>query len=518
MRQTSNGSVGYQARSVGEVVRQISLPHEHPPGRFPSFPSLERTSVMGFANPVSLSVAANTTAKLMLARQAAYPLWGTYPQAYPISYSAAWRSTNEPAASTSDTLDFTYAGSPEEYATGGHNVVGSRVTSVAPQAGYNVVAPPGGYAIMGIDKKTGDMPWIYCSDSTAPIIEVYFVSGQSGIAASASFNYELWDGPGDFHMVVETNATMTPVGAFFLPGGMPNRWIRPHSVQVTTNAGHTATAMEVSITMLSGSNFALTSRAGGGGLITVSSNATYLPAGFYPLTGPGEFGNSAIPWLSTKVTAAALSVTNVSQVLNKGGVINAGRVQPDLSDPFRVRVDYINTLHPAEKSQLSLEKGMYSYCPPSSDMQDFYNYTVSDADTAINNALLYPAYRLDNSAFVNCIFMSVGAVAEAFALMVDWHLEFRNNSALFQIGVCTMGIETMHQAQIMLARTGYFFGEANPQTVLRVLSKGNTKRRKNKGKKDIQVPSKPKPVMKPTTGQASGIASSGGSKKAKPKR
>jgi hypothetical protein len=154
--------------------------------------------------------------------------------------------------------------------------------------------------------------------------------------------------------------------------------------------------------------------------------------------------------------------TNVTQVLNKGGTILGGRVSPAVIDPWRVQQSYVNALHPAEKAFLPLETGVYTYCPPSTDLIFFSDHTLNTGQ----GASACPIYVLSNDALYNKLYLTTAGVEESLACTVTWHLEFRTSSALFQIGLSGLTLESLHQAQLVLAETGYFFENPKHDAVL----------------------------------------------------
>jgi hypothetical protein len=239
-------------------------------------------------------------------------------------------------------------------------------------------------------------------------------------------------------------------------------WIRPLTVQFEVVSGGTTFIVPNSFRLycitVGGGTVALQSTATAvPPILTVSSTATY---NLFPGFAPAEFGNSTLPWATTRTTATAALFTNVTQVLNKGGTVLAGRITPQVHNPWLVTSATLSTLHPAEKQFLGLETGLYTYVPPSTDLADFWDYTLpTDSGTL-------PLFRLDNTAMCNVGFFTTTGVIESIAITTDWHIEFRTSSALFPIGMCTMTLETLHQAQLALHAVGFFFENPDHKDVL----------------------------------------------------
>lgn len=179
-----------------------------------------------------------------------------------------------------------------------------------------------------------------------------------------------------------------------------------------------------------------------------------------PLVEPVEFANSALPWNATRVTAAAFLGTNVTQVLNKSGTVLGGRLSPAVVDAWRCTAQNITNLHPAEKAYLPLETGVYTYCPPSTDLVFFTDYSRSTVQASTHGGLI-PIFSLENDSMYNKMFLTPAGADEALACTVTWHIEFRTSSALFQVGLSAMTLESLHTAQLILAAHGFFF--ENPE-------------------------------------------------------
>lgn len=452
---------GHPLRALTGLARQIALPHEHAPLRFPSFPALERTAVMGFNAPAQVNLPANTPVKFLVTRQAAYPVWADQ-TIDACGMRVAWQTTSTLQNGGNDTTMFY-----ETAALNGVNVTvqsqsSNRVgTSADCFGGYPLESPP-----LGVDARTGgSTPYAYVPAGWSAMVVVSGVNLPFATGpCSAVVNFDMWMAPGETSTQLVTlgghvasqysmsgTLTATPTGG---------RWLRPSSVVVTTSGSAFDWPDSVVVSLLTSSvpmNF--TNGNTTWGAVTKSGSAS-PSVGLLPLVSPVEFFNSTLPWLATRTTAASLLLTNVSQVLTKAGTVLAGRVSPNVISPWVVSSAYVNNLHPAEKAFLPLETGFYTYCPPSTDMAEFWDYaSVSNSGfsgtTSPGN--VHPLYRLDNDAMVNVAFLTAGATAEQVAANVDWHIEFRTSSALFQVGLCSMTLETLHSAQIVLAMGGFFF-------------------------------------------------------------
>lgn len=460
-QKTSILPAGHPVRALTGLARQIALPHEHAPQRFPSFPALERTAVMGFNAPAQVELPASTPVKFLVSRQAAYPVWADQ-TIDACGFRTEWNTSTTLQNGGNDTTIF--------YETRAFNEMGVAAQTASTTRVGSDTSCFGGYPLesvpLGVDSRTGGaVPFAYVPAGWQANV---IVSGVGSVFAtgpcSASVNFDLWVAPGETTTQAVT-CTGHTAGQYSMAGTLSatnvgGRWLRPNSITITTSGASFDWPDVASVTLLTSSvpmTYTNSTTTWG----SVAKTGTPTPTvGLLPLVSPVEFYNSALPWLATRTTATSLLLTNVSQVLTKAGTVLAGRVSPNVISPWAVSASYINNLHPAEKAFLPLETGFYTYCPPSTDMSEFWDYasvTNNGFPGTLSPGTPFPVYRLDNDAMVNIAFLTAGATAEQVAANVDWHIEFRTSSALFQVGLCSMTLETLHSAQLVLAMSGFFF-------------------------------------------------------------
>jgi hypothetical protein len=165
------------------------------------------------------------------------------------------------------------------------------------------------------------------------------------------------------------------------------------------------------------------------------------------------------------LTAAATLFTNVTKAINKEGTILAARLNPETVNPFYFNAATFNDIHPAEKYFYGLEKGFYTYAPPSTDLTAFQDFVSHDQSGGVS-----PLYRLDNNAMVNAFLFSDPDGATALAVNLDFHIEFRNSSQLWPIGLSGMTLEALHQAQLALVSAGFFLDNPDHKWILEKIS------------------------------------------------
>lgn len=465
-------------RTLSTLAQAIALPHEHEASRYPSFPALERTAVMSFNSPTTTSF--NSTKKGILMRQASYPLWfereTPKAMAYGITYTVESNAPNAFPINevTNCNVQNRITGALFNSVTNGEGPILSCVAGFDTTANY--ISP-----LMGQDLLCGPQPFVYCTKNAAFVLSASTAFG----AAIFNVNFELWQAPGSITtysaakigapsepwatITASTCGGLQALDTLKIPGN-ENCWIRPVSVQV--QPGAVFNLSDVRLTLISGTIKppTYTTSATTRGTVVVL-NGDDIGPWLQPAAYPSEYYNSSIPWNSTRLTAVGVCFTNCTSVMNKEGTCLAGRITPSTTSVWSVQQSYIQSLHPSEKSLMSLENGFYTYCPPTTDMATFYDYSFRDTGFIFT----CPVVRLDNDAMANVFFFSDPssvATPTSMAINLDWHIEFRTTSALFQLGVSSLTLEVYHQTLIMLMTHGYFFSNFDHIKLLRMLLKG----------------------------------------------
>lgn len=446
----------HPVRAVTGIARHLALPGEYSAIRLPSFPALERTAVMSFSQPTTLTcLPGPTETKVVLCRQAYYPLWcnkaatGTY-----------FLSYNSDQLATGSEFDVNYNFGEGFFVGRSGNVAvlaGRTYPSVTNSAVYAELA----YPITAVDASLGMKPFIYVPKNCTTYV---VASGSAPATAIITWNatIEIWLGPGSIS-TFNTGATI-PIGnwaGYSNPGSVgpsDGYWLRMGSVAATSTVSTPFPDILCASILVStgpGTFGALTTC---GGLFTASLVAKY---DFIPAIVSSEFATTPLPWQSARVTAVGALMTNVTPIVSKAGTVLCGRTNPAANHMFTVTSAVVASLHPKEKAWLPMETGAYTYAPPSTDLSDFSDYVVSNGFTTA-----LPVFRLENSAMQNCLYFTPGSTAESLAITCSWSLEFRSSSALFPLEFSRVSLETLHRAQLSLATAGYFFKNEEHRTVL----------------------------------------------------
>ncbi len=456
-------------QSMTALEQAISLPHEYAPSRYPSFPALERTAVMSFNVPKTLGFPTGATElKGALFRQAAWPLW------VDTSVTSWIQVLNYPC------LDVTVVGN--NMTNSNTNVsfpaitcpVNSQVSnSTASSTTLGIsgaVAPAWNWPLLGFHLDKG---YTYVPKGATLAFHVGVQSKSASMDVICSVSLATWidRSAESFTEMATVTITGTNLGVMSTPTvATENVWVRVVALNFRAQTGVNFGEIGVRMIVTSASTLTFSPSASTLGTVQVGGETATL---MVPFSSPPEFDVTERPWLDTRVTAAALLLTNVTKVLNKEGTVLAGRLKNTAFEAWSFDSTRLASLHPAEKAMLALETGFYTYAPPSTDLQGFYNYTYSPATYAptgfLNVADITPVFNLDNDSYANCFILtdSDASTPSSFAANLDWHVEFRNNSTLFPIGMSGVTLEAFHQAILNLVSHGFFFSNNKHKSALR---------------------------------------------------
>jgi hypothetical protein len=446
------------------VARAMALPHEFMAQRLPSFPALERTAVLGFNQPGTVAVGRATapvipTTRGLLMRQAAYPLWLETDQKdgwqYTVIYGDALIRANSVGNIQCD-------GSISSWYMGDYTPTG---TTTGPRFTGCTATLPFSYPLVGIDHESGKREFVFVPKGAMCVLSLGATVVGSWFASDPAFymDYQVWSSPGQTSLQTiqlgNYSATTVAVSSSFVAAF--DQWIRPIAISQVGSSPVTSVSQLTTAVSVTNS----VSAVGGSGtnnwhIYTIPNTSSKQL--LFPFANPCEFATTPLPYYSTRLTAVAALFTNVTKIQNKEGTVVAGRLNPAATNVWRFDSTALVNLHPAEKQLLGLESGFYTFCPPSTDLADFWDYTLNTAAGADNA----PVVRLDNSSLVNAFVFTDPDAGTSLAVNVDYHIEFRTTSALWPIGLSSMSLEALHGAQLSLTEVGFFFPNETHKEVL----------------------------------------------------
>jgi hypothetical protein len=344
------------------------------------------------------------------------------------------------------------------YVSSGPVTASAATGNQAVTVGSTFGTTPTGYAPMGMNGISGS-PYFYVPAGFTLL--TVLDNGASAASGSATVIYDVFAaGSG----ISETTVFSAAVGAlnnvyFATNTALVSGWYRP--VSITAGGSSLSGANRLMCIVYSSGTYTAATKTLALGTSAVTA---LLPA----VIAPGV-STSAVPFSSTRVTSLAALFTNVTKALNKEGTVLAGRLNAKTTNYFDFTAASFSQLHPSEKYFYGLEEGMYTYMPLSSDPYDFVDHVWNQVPWT---GQAIPCVNLAQDAHPHAIVFADPDGGTSLAVNVDWHLEFRNTSVLWPVGVSGITLEALHQAQLGLLSSGFFFNNVDHNRILSWITKG----------------------------------------------
>jgi len=454
--------------TLSSLAQVVAIPADHSPVRMPTFPALERTSQLQFKDTGTVAVTAAGTTCGFLCRDPAMPLWMT--QSLFGTTATAWSWFYQ-----------AYSGATTTQA----NIVAS-IACADPDEVYMITSAVGP-AVAPLIRFNGVNYFYYPSgllgNTTAPAGTPNF---------SVQITTDIASAPGRVEIDIELISIGQTVEEVTLRNGMTgtNLTSTATSVGFSINTGALVSAgirldrfvgfrlTEVRFTATAAGSVVSSICVGFSSDYSSTPSSTAVPlsgpaAGnaasvLWPVFGPTDYNVSMLPWRGTRATAIGVLFSNVSTVMSKEGVVNAGRVSTEAINIFdnTMYSANISTVHPKDRYFGAMENGLYTFTLPDSGSEVY-------RDCATNVAIVAPlpavyvspknirafCFDLSHIGYANLFqFTDIdSANATTLAVQLDRHIEFRNTSAIFPVGFSSVQLETYHAAQMALVRLGVFF-------------------------------------------------------------
>lgn len=402
------------------LAQYQAVPRDQAPQRLPTFPNIENTSVLKFEQTFTLDVGTfQCDGDIMVVRNPAFPIWKTvnptgkigsvYIDAYcpaGLAFPTAVGSSTAPLSSIINDLDLHV-----------YHRVGADSSTLFP-------AYPYGY--------DNDSLWFYNPGVTFTVI--------------VNLTNELSGGVSTMMLTRTGNFSTADVDTFYLLGAVSGTtmvfstgvsgWIKLGSISTTTTWNGTAA--------LSSFNIGITTSGTLGNPTALGSGVPmWVPAS----PAPPEYSRATMIYAATRCNALAVLFQNSSKVMYKEGSVQAIRVPIDKAEIFNTSPIITNMLPDVAASQRYLgllEKGAYTFVPPDASTGVFRDWTGNFGQ---------PAMALNSFSYANFIRFTDPDTTNPTPLLVtvDTHLEFRNTTMLWDIGVSALSLEEWHRAQLALA-------------------------------------------------------------------
>lgn len=449
--------------AVGTLVSYFQDPEGKQPLRLPTYPALDRTSVLACSVPVGLSGSGPALQRVALFPQAALPLWAdASPQ--PVAQFAVYGTRQTSVSNPTTSVPFVFVSA----------TTGSTTATVLTPTVVGFDPVPSGYAVVGQDASCGATPFVYVPAGGTYVIVVNL--GSSAIVPSAtskvSLTFEAWTAPGAVTGVGALTVTfdgVEPAASVEVPTTVP-LWMRPTSVDVAINSGGNTVNIGVFSTNVPSTALAWTADGTIWGSFRNSGATTTRK--FYPITTAGPLATTPIPWNETRVTAAAITVNNVTNYLARGGSVTASRLlvedSPITNEQLAMQAAWdlrdVSQSNPQDLYFGPADQQLGGFTLPPTAELGFNDYALLTTNSTATGNTSIPVFRLDDvRPFLAMVFNFPDQWALALRLSV--HLEFRNARNLFPLGVTNIAPPVMQAAARQLAQTRPFrpTGVQNPR-------------------------------------------------------
>lgn len=441
-----------ELRSLPQLSRAICMPGDNDPVRLPTYPALERTSVLAFNSTDTISVGptAQPTVPLrgMLVKNSVTPCWLDTVGTSGYAWQMRWEALFLGGSATSIPTGCRFEQMPTEL--GGASGVTSLFTvtgALSPKA-----VPVGEYR---------DSAWLMVHKDCFLNIFISQANGSVVATGDAKMEFEVYYPGGDLtsNEIACVKIGGTPTPGWYGKYQMPRTgFVRPnaaHLIESSACVGYTTFVASNSVGYLNYSGaFTLS-------FDNVASRPVLLPAVVAP-----ALSTSVIPFSNTRTPALSALFTNVTKALNKEGTVNAGRLNPAVVNIFDFNTDSFTNLLPSEKYFYGLENGFYTY----SALSDSADHFRDEVFTATTSVVARPWLNLDDLSLVNCFVFTDPDGTTNLAMNVDWHVEYRNTSVLWPSAISSVSLETAHQLQLVLLQTGFFFENNTHRPWLKALT------------------------------------------------
>lgn len=408
------------ASAASSLAQNQAVPRDHRPVRLPTYPSIERTSTCKFTMTKPLKVPSSSATTLMYFRTVKDCLWRSYtfndgPVYWKCYYAATSTEFGNYPIRQGQELNFSLTLSS----------LGSPFVDGLLPTYPKVVTDDG--LIWFYNPTCGTFKISFDPESPPP---------PTTLNANLTFHLERMTG---FDKTTRTPlllASQVDDGTVYAETTEPG-FYRLVKLSADTDSGVT-TPMNVTRV-----NFETTYKD------QATQEALPKPSWIPFISVPPEWSSYIKVYSDSRITSSSFLLQNTTAVLSKEGSIEAVRVPVDnlaifTNTALTVVDSALADSASSERYVGLLEKGFYGFCAPDSASMAFRDFTEG-----------LQADSFDHVYFVRMT--DYGGDSTNLLLSWDFHLEFRNASMLFDIGISSVPLEEWHRAQVALARIPFFY-------------------------------------------------------------
>lgn len=420
-------NVSYKDHS--ELVQMIADPHDHTPVRLPTYPNVERTSTLALVSTSQATVPSAGVGYAMVIRSPAVPVWMTQTFAGTFSVSCLFNQGSSMGALP---------------VVNGESLALTPLLSGTPILSANPSWP----LWTGLCCDKNEDFWFWAPPGTQFGMSVGFSGTVTGGLWVMSYEYIQSFTSSDS---VRGNSNMSISGSTLVSTGVNSYGLFWRPLTLTCN---TSSAGNVPIT-----NLTISAVTG----LTFPTPSSGTISGLLPLAAkPPEFDVTTLIYTACRVNALSVLFQNTTAVLNKEGSVEALLMSSSQFSPTIVSTLFDYTSTGSDVAACSrylglLEKGLYTFTLPDAGSARFQDASAR-VNFVVGPAGQTPILNLDSFDYINMIrFTDYSSVATNLLVTVDMHLEFRNSTMLWPIGVAAIELEAWHKAQVSVTSMIPFF-------------------------------------------------------------
>ncbi len=413
--------------SASELAKLIADPHDHKPVRVPTFPNVERTSILALVGTATTSVASNFSTYGMLCRSPAAGLW--YTDGKPMSgYHVFQFGTGASMPAVPDVQ-------------GSSMSIGPLLNGTVTLSSLSWATWPG--AAVDLDGEY----WFWVPKSAYAYFSMSVsadlgASGASVLEIEYTTNFSTKDTSKASVLMTKTADGLW--AKYDFGGGF---W-RPLVLSCTTTYSNTALVVRVDCGCLTGGTPALPTTCVSGYMQPVA-------------TAPPEFDTAPAVYKACRINASSLLVKNTTSIMYKEGTVEGMLVplQTKALDLFGISTNfnsYIADVGSASRYMGLLENGMYTFTVPDASSLAFRDCVLKVSGYTTSQV---PLFNLDAVDYVNVFKFAdqTSTTATNLTFIHDTHVEFRNTTMLWPVGVSTTPLEEFHRAMVAVQSLPLFY-------------------------------------------------------------
>jgi hypothetical protein len=427
--------------TVDVLARTVVDPHDHKPIRLPTFPAIERTSVLPFISTSQMTVSApvapaNLGSYALVVRSPVVPVWTT--------------QTITVTGGISFSFD-TGSGAVAVPTTVGESMDVRNLHVGAPRVNNNVWT-----TWIGLAVDSAEEYWWWAP----PNANVFYAMQCTSAPGPGLWNVEFeYTRSFSIKDTFKINRTMGFSGNSLITSAILSDgfFIRPLVMSAAGTAAVNLQLVSSVVTVQSGTTYGAPSAATFTGLLPLFST-------------PPEFTAAPAIYNACRLNALSVLFQNTTAVLSKEGSVEGVCVPLSTTNPPIISTTFnystlANDVTASCRYNGLLEKGLYTFTVPDSQSAQFRDCVQKGAVGASGETI--PLLNLDSFDYGNVIrFTDYGTPATNLFVSVDVHHEFRNTTMLWPVDISRTPLEEWHKAQVVVQGMVPFF--ENPTHLLTI--------------------------------------------------